>query len=314
MPMVNFYYHFQKRRCSMHSWFLSGDALISSINKLSLPDNCCALWPIGQVGFFLKYQNTTILIDPVLTPITDSAGKSQLYFEAPFSPEAPFSVDAVFCTHDHLDHLNPDTIARIAASHPETRFYVPAPALQSQHALFEPFIQRVTGIRQGETLNFGNNCNVTGIEAAHNLVLPASKDADKPATTYYYYDSDNNGNAKALGYFFRFGDLTLFHAGDTVATDRLVQAVRKCGPVTLSLLPINGRDWLRENTLIGNMTPLEAVLFADQIDTEAVIPTHYDMFIGNEEDPMIFEHYMNLKCPGRACHRPHLGEPFILYR
>ncbi len=298
----------------MNTWFLNGDALINNINNLSLPDNCCTLWPIGQVGYFIKYRNTTILIDPVLTPITDSSGKSQLHFEAPFSPESPFSVDAVFCTHDHLDHLNPDTIARIAASHTKAKFYVPAPALQTESSLFAPFIDRVTGIRQGETLNIAENCSVTGIEAAHNLVLPTSIDTDIPATTYYYYESDSSGNANALGYVFHFGKLTIFHAGDTVATDRLVRDVRKCGSITLSLLPINGRDWIREKTLIGNMSPLEAALFADQINSETVIPTHYDMFIGNEEDPMIFEHYMNLKCPGRAYHRPRLGEPFILYR
>lgn len=280
----------------MKNWYLSGDALINSINSLSLPDTCCALWPIGQVGFFFKYKATTILIDPVLTPVTDDNGVSCLHFEAPFSPEACFHVDAVFCTHDHLDHLNPETISRLAAAHPEAKFYIPKAVVPDRKDLFAFCSDRVLGLAQDETISISEDCSVTAVAAAHD-----------------HYDADENGNEKALGYVFHFGKISIFHAGDTLATDKLVSDVKNCGPITLSLLPINGRDWIREGRgIIGNMTPLEAALFAGMISSEMVIPTHYDMWKGNEESPSVFAHYMDLKCPDIAYHVPKLGEPFIL--
>lgn len=282
----------------MKKWFLSGDALINNINTLSLPDSCCALWPIGQVGFFFKYKSTTILIDPVLTPVTDENGVSCLHFEAPFSPEANVQIDAVFCTHNHMDHLNADTISRIAAAHPDTKFYIPKAVISETEEIFAGCKDRVIGLTQGETVSVSGDVSVTAVAAAHDR-----------------YETDEEGNEKALGYVFHFGKINIFHAGDTVATDRLVADVKNCGPITLSLLPINGRDWIREsNNIIGNMNSQEAALFADLIDSEVVIPTHYDMWIGNEESTSIFAHYMDLKYPDRAYHFVKLGEPFILYR
>ena len=94
---------------------------------------------------------------------------------------------------------------------------------------------------------------------------------------------------KHLAMFFIMGDITILHCGDAVATDRLVTDVCKAGPIHLAFLPINGRDWVRESRdIIGNMTPQEAALFAKEIDCTTVIPTHYDMMCGNEENPLLF--------------------------
>ena len=282
----------------MGDWYRSGQALAADLRALCPPSSAVAIWHIGQCGIFLKYEDRVILIDPVLTPITDEAGNSRRRFEAPFGPDFDFPVDAVFCTHNHLDHLNPQTLAGIARSHPQTRFFIPAGVREETAAVFAAFADRVTGLRQMEQTELWPGISVTAIAAAHD-----------------HYRTDEAGNEKALGYLFRLGHLQLFHAGDTLATDRLVRELSAFGPIHAAFLPINGRDWVRESEgIVGNMNPQEAALFTDQINCDTVFPVHYDMMCGNEEDPLIFSLYMRERCPGRPYHFLQLGEPYIYWR
>lgn len=282
----------------MTNWYCEGNDLIESMKQLHAPETCAAIWSIGQCGIFVKYRDSLLLIDPVLTPINDADGTSRKHFEAPFLPSDDFPVDVVLCTHNHLDHFNPDTIRGIAASHPNTRFIIPAGVLQETASVCESFHTRVTGIRQGETITWTDDISVSAVAAAHD-----------------HYQSDDHGNEKALGYILHLGNINLFHAGDTLATSRLVREVNANGPIHIAFLPINGRDWIREeNDIIGNMTPQEAALFAEQIQCDTVIPTHYDMMLGNEENPLIFAQYMRERYPDRLYHILKPGEPFLYYR
>ena len=107
------------------NWFYRGNALIHSLSEQETTSHSVAVWRIGQCGVFLKYNGKIILIDPVLEPIYGTDGFCRTHFEPPFSADANFSVDAVFCTHNHLDHFQPDTICKLAASHPNVKFFVP---------------------------------------------------------------------------------------------------------------------------------------------------------------------------------------------
>ena len=277
------------------NWFCSGDALIRALREQETTTHSIAIWRIGQCGVFLKYAGKILLIDPVLEPICNAAGVCRTNFAPPFSADADFPVDAVFCTHNHIDHFQPATITKLAASHPQVPFYVPAGILEEIPDLIAPFSDRVTGLRQRQTMELFPDISVHAVAVPHDV-----------------YRTDAAGNEKALGYAFSLGDTTIFHCGDAVATERLVSDVRALGPIHLAFLPINGRDWVREShDIIGNMTPQEAALFAKEIECQTVIPTHYDMMRGNEEDPLIFAHYMQLTQPNRAWHILRNGEPYL---
>lgn len=67
---------------------------------------------IGQGGYVIKSNNTEIIVDPYLSDIVGLLhGRPRLY-PAPFTPES-ITADAVICTHDHLDHLDPDAIEKM---------------------------------------------------------------------------------------------------------------------------------------------------------------------------------------------------------
>lgn len=250
----------------------------------------------GLQGFFRGIGDLKItLIDPVLEPIYSSDGTRRTHFDPPFSASDDFCVDAVFCTHNHLDHFQPDTICKLAVSHPQVCFFVPAGILDEISEVITPFSDRVVGLRQDQQLTLFPDISVTTVAVPHDS-----------------YQTDSSGNEKALGYAFHCGDTTILHCGDAVATQRLVKEVREIGSIQLAFLPINGRDWVRESkNIIGNMTPREAALFAQEIQCQTVIPTHYDMMYGNEEDPLVFAHYMEQICPDCAWHILRLGEPYL---
>ena len=67
---------------------------------------------IGQSGYIIKSGETEIIIDPYLSDVVNRvAGRARLV-EAPIQPEE-ITADAVICTHNHLDHLDVDAVARM---------------------------------------------------------------------------------------------------------------------------------------------------------------------------------------------------------
>src|SRR5205814_417386 len=78
-----------------------------------------------------------------------------------------------------------------------------------------------------------------------------------------------------LGYVFHFGPLTVYHSGDTVLYDGLVERLKPLN-IDLALLPINGRS--PERRVAGNLNGKEAAWLAKEIGAKLVIPCHYDMF------------------------------------
>jgi L-ascorbate 6-phosphate lactonase len=91
-----------------------------------------------------------------------------------------------------------------------------------------------------------------------------------------------------LGYVASAGGARVYHAGDTILFDRLVERLRELR-VDLALLPINGRDAEREaEGIVGNMDAREAARLARDIGADAVVPLHWDMFASNPGDPAAF--------------------------
>ena len=91
--------------------------------------------------------------------------------------------------------------------------------------------------------------------------------------------------AVALGYVVEIGGIRIFHAGDGLLYRELPAAVSALAPDVL-LLPINGRDHMRESAgIVGNMNETEAAWLCAQVDPAYVIPMHYDAIEGNTGDP-----------------------------
>ena len=74
-------------------------------------------------------------------------------------------------------------------------------------------------------------------------------------------------------------------AGDTIATDGLLAALEGRS-IDVALLPINGRDFFREQRdIVGNLDAREAVEVALRIGAHTLVPYHWDGFAGNTVRP-----------------------------
>lgn len=67
---------------------------------------------LGQSGYIIKTENTEIMIDPYLSDSVNRIAGRPRMLPIPINPEN-ISCDVVICTHNHLDHLDPDTIKYI---------------------------------------------------------------------------------------------------------------------------------------------------------------------------------------------------------
>ena len=99
------------------------NALISEINKAQVEPGSLKIWWIGQEGFVFKSGGQIIYIDPYLSSYAETItrGKANEHVRikpAPMKPEDVNHTDIVLCTHDHADHIDPESIPIIAAASP----------------------------------------------------------------------------------------------------------------------------------------------------------------------------------------------------
>jgi len=211
-------------------------------------------------------------------------------------------VDFYLVTHNHSDHLNLKTIVPLAAASPKARFVVPRPWV---NVLTGAGIEenRIIGAAAGEEIVLeGAPAGVTlcPVEAVHTRLIQDEGERDE------------KGDFTCLGYVIKGGGLSVYHSGDTWVAPGIVSALRNLGPLDLAFLPINGTDWERtEANCIGNMGALDAVRLAMAVPIDLVIPSHYNLFANNTENPAFFADYMYRLCPEKKFHISALGEKFI---
>ena len=101
------------------------------------------------------------------------------------------------------------------------------------------------------------------------------------ADAYTFGHELSEGLYRYLGYVVELGGQRIYHAGDTLDHPRLAADLREIG-VDVALLPINGRDPVREaQDLVGNLDHLEALDLAARSGASTVVPMHHDMFAAN---------------------------------
>jgi L-ascorbate metabolism protein UlaG (beta-lactamase superfamily) len=152
-------------------------------------------------------------------------------------------------------------------------------------------VGRIDVPRVGETTVHGDGLKVTAIPSAH-----------------YEHEPDEQGNPAYLGFVIELNGVTFYHAGDTIIYEGMMKYLERW-EIDLAYLPINGRDWFREQQgLVGNLNYREAAELAAQIGAKVLLPGHNDMFSGNRENPAILLDYLTSKHPRQRVHFLQAGE------
>ncbi len=239
----------------------TGSQIGRSFSKVDVPPGCMALWWLGQSGFAIRAGSTNLLIDPFLSPHTDRAT------EAPIAARECAWVDAVACTHEHIDHFDQPTIETIARIAPKATFVVPAPIVPMATGLGISE-ERIVGARVGESIRL-RDLTVVPVPALHGIHMT---DAYTDGT------EESGGLVRFMGYVVEANGLRVYHAGDSLVFDGLVDILKPLS-IDVALLPINGRSYFREQRdLVGNMDERDAFELAEHIGAGLLIPIHYDAF------------------------------------
>ncbi|WP_171687414.1 MBL fold metallo-hydrolase [Paenibacillus planticolens] len=253
---------------------------------------------IGQVGVILRKNDVAIAIDPYLTNSVDQLSGFPEGFWArryapPMQPETLTDLDLVLCTHDHMDHMDPGTLRTIADASPGCRFGAPKVCLPALEALgIAPDRLQALGVH--EAWQFADQLRIHPIPAWHEARV-----------------QDEEGWDHYLGYVLQWDGLCLYHAGDTLLTEGLVEALSGFS-IDVGFLPINGRDMFRNRLgVVGNMNAMEAADLAAYLRFDTVVPVHFDLYPNNSEGISPFVDRLYQKHPGQKFHIFQPGETLL---
>ena len=162
-------------------WYKQGYALLQQISQTDFGESVVSLWYIGQMGVIVKWRGMVLCIDPVLGAMPGADGRDRRSYPAPFRARE-LKADFIFCTHDHADHMHPETLAGLAQANPGLTIVVPRPLVEKAGGFGIPANQ-LRGARQGQKLSLGKEIAVTPVATAHEN-----------------YEFDAEGNSRTLGY------------------------------------------------------------------------------------------------------------------
>jgi L-ascorbate metabolism protein UlaG (beta-lactamase superfamily) len=230
------------------------------------------IWWLGQSGFLLQWQGRHLLFDPYLS---DSLSVKYAQTDKPHvrmservvDPARLTMIDVVTSSHNHTDHLDAETLIPLFNASPDVQFVIP----EANRFFVADRTKRDPGFAIG--LNDGETAEVAGftfqgVPAAHN-----------------HLERDDQGRCKFMGFVVQAGPWTIYHSGDTLWYDCIVETLKPF-QIDIAFLPINGNK--PERRVAGNLNSEEAARLGKEIGAGLVIPHHYDLFEFNTEDPANF--------------------------
>jgi len=160
---------------------------------------------IGQSGYVIKTAQAEIIIDPYLSDVVNRVAGRERLVEAHIKPEE-IRADAVICTHNHLDHLDVDAIARMDKS----LLYISTG--EGASVLRDMGCTNVVAFREGDSLSV-KDVKITAVCACHTV--------------------------EAFGVVLQAEGLTLYFSGDTLYDEKLFDISRFSPDCTF--ICINGK-------------------------------------------------------------------------
>ena len=256
---------------------LKNEGLISEMDSLLNDESHFHLWWLGQSGYLLQWNSKRVLIDPYLS---DSLTKKYLTTDKPHTriselvmkPELLKNIAVVTSSHNHTDHLDAETLIPVLKNNPGIKFIVP----EANRNFVADRLNPITfgyannfpiGLNDGKAVTI-DGFTFHGLPAKHNEI-----------------ERDENCNCKCMGYVIEFGTYKIYHSGDTLWFDGMVDLLKPFA-VDMALLPINGNN--PERKVAGNLDCKEAAQLGKAINAKYVIPCHYDFFGFNTADPNEF--------------------------
>jgi len=250
-----------------------GDWLVREIEAAD-PDSIAA-WYLGCNGFVLKAgDGTTVWVDPYVG--LGDPPRTVRMIPVPFDPDDVEEADAVFATHEHIDHVHGPSQAPILAA-TGAPYYAPDDSLavareaEDWPANYGVDDDQFVEVTEGDTLEVGGF--TVHVEPSHD------PDATHP-----------------VSYVFEYGGATLFHGGDSKPAEAFTDLGERYD-VDLGILAFG---------TIGNVPdketgePIRTKWYSDEnqiveaaadLQLDRLLPSHWDMWKGLTSDPKVLHHH-----------------------
>ena len=209
---------------------------------------------LTQAGLLFESGKLKIMVDPYLSDsITKRSPerKRRIPIDERFFDADP---DVILITHDHLDHLDPETLEVFLAKATK-----PITFLACENAF-------------NKLVKYGGG---------HNYVLLAPHSVWSQGGVTFYSVKAEHSDRTAVGFILDDGKKTYYVSGDTLYNYDVIDDVLDLveGGVDYAFLPINGVG--------NNMNAKDAADFAYEIGAKCAVPLHYGLF--DSLDPAEFD-------------------------
>ena len=209
---------------------------------------------LTQGGVLFDNGRIKVMIDPYLSNSV-AAIDPEKERRVPVDERAfDISPDVIVITHDHLDHLDPDTLGRFLGRNGKN-----ITVLAGESAFWK----------------------VRELGGDHNYVLLAPHSVWSRGGITFYSVKAEHSDRTAIGIILDDGERTFYVSGDTLYNFDVIDDVLDLveNGVDYAFLPINGVG--------NNMNAKDAADFAYEIGAHNAVPIHYGLF--DDIDPAEFD-------------------------
>ena len=238
--------------------------LSADLKNAGVPHGGVRLYWLGQAGFIFKTPaGMRIFLDPYLSDACERLhGFKRLSLPAMTAPDV--EADWVILTHEHTDHLDPDSIPEIARRNPACRFAGPSGC--------------VAGLEQA------------GVPEDRLRVLEPNQRYDLGDLAIHTVPADHGDlSPTALSFVLDFGGVRVMVSGDSSWRPKLFKPLYDLNPDVV-LTVING--------VFGNMNHIDAAMMVAEAKPRWAIPCHFwTLAEQGAGDPGGFLHACARLCP-----------------
>jgi N-acyl-phosphatidylethanolamine-hydrolysing phospholipase D len=187
------------------------------------PDQLTITW-VGHTSFLIQIAGLNLLTDPMW-----SQRASPVQFVGPrrwVPPAIEFDrlppIDLVLISHDHYDHLDANTVSRLAERYPAVLWHVPLGLAE--------FVKR-RGARDIIELDWWGESSLSALRLT---CVPAQHFSGRTL--------GRRNRTLWCGWTMRSSERSVFFAGDTALHPEFAAIGQRCGPFELAILPIGAYE------------------------------------------------------------------------
>ena len=190
------------------------DAFVARVQAAMAQPADVTLWWLGQSGYLVHHDGVCIAIDPYLS---DSLTTKYAHTNKPHvrisarvvDPALLPMVSLVTSSHNHTDHLDAETYQAIRTANPHSRFACGAANVAFAAERMHIPAAEVIGLAEGQPYRHGPFV-LSVVAAAHNDLV-----------------RDSAGHPHAIGLVIEVGGKVIYHSGDTLLYDGIVDSLRR---------------------------------------------------------------------------------------